>query len=74
MTEEEAFRLAKESGMVDAFRNAVDSMLIASATRERPSEDDAEAVAYGASGNTIAEAMRMPDGTKHFTVVTTDTH
>lgn len=41
---------------------------------ERPDEDDAETIAYGADGNTIAEAMRMPDGTTHFTVVTTDTH
>jgi len=40
--------------------------------RERPDEDDAETIAYGADGNTIAEAMRMPDGTTHYTIVTSD--
>ena len=39
---------------------------------ERPDEDDAETIAYGADGSTIAEAMRMPDGTTHITTVAAD--
>ena len=37
-------------------------------TTERPNEENAVAVAYGADGNTIAEAM-LHDGIMHFTVV-----
>jgi len=40
--------------------------------RERPDEDEAEAIAYGADGSVIAEAMLLEDGTTHFTIVTTD--